>query len=243
LDKGVDFVFYPCQSYNVDEGESDNHYNCPVVAYYPELLKANMSELNEDNFISPHMDMSRAQNVATTVATALSRYGVTLKEAKKAVKAGYDALERYHKAIRKKGSELIAYAREKHLPIIVLAGRPYHIDPEINHGVQKLISSLGAVSISEDSISYLSKTPKLGVLNQWTYHSRLYRSASYVSTQKDMYLVQLVSFGCGIDAVTTDEVRSILERNGKIYTQLKIDEISNLGAIKIRLRSLLATID
>ncbi len=243
LDKGVDFIFYPCQSYNIDEGDSDNHYNCPVVAYYPELLKANMELLNDENFICPHMDMSRAQNVATTVATALSRYGVTLKEAKKAVKAGYDALERYHKAIRKKGSELIAYAREKHLPIIVLAGRPYHIDPEINHGVQKLISSLGAVSISEDAISYLSKTPKLGVLNQWTYHSRLYRSASYVSTQKDMYLVQLVSFGCGIDAVTTDEVRSILERNGKIYTQLKIDEISNLGAIKIRLRSLLATIE
>ena len=243
LDKGVDFVFYPCQSYNIDEGDSDNHYNCPVVAYYPELLKANMEMLNDDNFICPHMDMSREANVATVIASSLAKYGVTLKEAKKAVKMGFNALEKYHSAVRNKGKELILYARERNLPIIVLAGRPYHIDPEINHGVQKLISSLGAVSVSEDAVSYLAKTPKLGVLNQWTYHSRLYRAASYVSTQKDMHLVQLVSFGCGIDAVTTDEVRTILEANGKIYTQLKIDEISNLGAIKIRLRSLLAAIE
>ena len=243
LDKGVDFIFYPCQSYNVDEGDSDNHYNCPVVAYYPELLKANMEQLNDENFICPHMDMSRENNIACVVSTSLAKYGVTLKEAKKAVKTGFDALEGYHKAIRKKGKELISYARERSLPIIVLSGRPYHIDPEINHGVQKLISSLGAVSISEDAVSYLAKTPRLGVLNQWTYHSRLYRAASYVSTQDDMHLVQLVSFGCGIDAVTTDEVRSILEKSNKIYTQLKIDEISNLGAIKIRLRSLLAAID
>lgn len=243
LDKGVDFIFYPCQSYNVDEGESDNHYNCPVVAYYPELLKSNMSVLTSDNFICPHMDMSRPDNVATVIATTLAKYGITLKAAKKAVKQGFDALESYHTELRKKGQELISYAREKSLPIIVLAGRPYHVDPEINHGVEKLISSLGAVSVSEDAISYLEKTPELGVLNQWTYHSRLYRAASYVSKQKDMYLVQLVSFGCGIDAVTTDEVRSILEQNGKIYTQLKIDEISNLGAIKIRLRSLLAAIE
>ncbi len=243
LDKGVDFIFYPCQSYNVDEGGSDNHYNCPVVAYYPELLKANMSMLNKDNFICPHMDMSRPDNVAGVLSRSLSKYGVTLKQAKEAVNAGYKALDDYHAQVARKGSEIIAYARERKLPIIVLAGRPYHIDPEINHGVEKLISSLGAVSISEDAISHLIGTPKLGVLNQWTYHSRMYRSASYVATQDDMYLVQLVSFGCGIDAVTTDEIRSLLEKQGKIYTQLKIDEISNLGAIKIRLRSLLATIE
>ncbi|MBQ8163679.1 MAG: 2-hydroxyacyl-CoA dehydratase [Clostridia bacterium] len=243
LDKGVDFIFYPCESYNIDEGDSDNHYNCPVVAYYPELLKANMSMLNENNFIYPYIDLNRPDNVASLLAISLSKYGVSLKEAKKAVAKGYEALDSYHKAIEKKGKELIEYARERNLPIAVLAGRPYHLDPEINHGVQKLISSLGMVTISEDAISNLAKPPKLNVLNQWTFHSRMYRAASYVSTQKDMHLIQLVSFGCGIDAITTDEIRDILEKNGKIYTQLKIDEISNLGAIKIRLRSLLAAIE
>ncbi|MBO5212195.1 MAG: 2-hydroxyacyl-CoA dehydratase [Clostridia bacterium] len=243
LDKGVDFVFYPCESYNIDEGDSDNHYNCPVVAYYPELLKANMSVLNEDNFIYPYIDLNRPDNVSSLLAISLAKYGVTLKEAKRAVAKGYEALEKYHKAIEENGKELIEYARERNLPIAVLAGRPYHLDPEINHGVQKLISALGMVTISEDAISNLTKPPKLNVLNQWTFHSRMYRAAAYVAEQKDMHLVQLVSFGCGIDAITTDEIRDILEKNGKIYTQLKIDEISNLGAIKIRLRSLLAAIE
>jgi predicted nucleotide-binding protein (sugar kinase/HSP70/actin superfamily) len=242
LDKGVDFIFYPCESYNIDEGDSDNHYNCPIVAYYPELLKANMSVLNENNFIYPYIDLNRPENVASLLAISLSKYGVTLKETRLAVKKGYEALKSYHDAIEKKGRELIAYARERKLPIAVLAGRPYHLDPEINHGVQKLISSLGMVTISEDSISNLAKPPRLSVLNQWTFHSRMYRAASYITDQNDMYLIQLVSFGCGIDAITTDEIRQILEKKGKIYTQLKIDEISNLGAIKIRLRSLLATI-
>ena len=128
------------------------------------------------------------------------------------------------------------------MPIIVLSGRPYHVDPEINHGIHKLITSLGMAVVTEDSVCHLAETPVLHVLNQWTYHSRLYRAAQYVTTQPDMQLVQLVSFGCGIDAVTTDEVRSILEPKGKFYTQLKIDEISNLGAVKIRLRSLEAAI-
>ena len=125
----------------------------------------------------------------------------------------------------------------------MLAGRPYHIDPEINHGIHKLITSLGMAVITEDSIYELADAPKLNVLNQWTYHARLYRAAEYVTTQPDMQLVQLVSFGCGIDAITTDEVRAILEEKGKLYTQLKIDEISNLGAVKIRLRSLVAAME
>ena len=125
----------------------------------------------------------------------------------------------------------------------MLAGRPYHIDPEINHGIHKLITSLGMAVVTEDSIYELADAPKLNVLNQWTYHARLYRAAEYVTTQPDMQLVQLVSFGCGIDAITTDEVRSILEEKGKLYTQLKIDEISNLGAVKIRLRSLVAAME
>jgi len=243
LDKGVDFILYPCQSYNIDEGKGDNHYNCPVVAYYPELLMANMEELNENNFIYPYVDLNRKKNLAKTFLKFLSPYGVSIKQIEEAIEKGFFELKKYREAIIEKGEELIRYARERGLPIIVLAGRPYHLDPEINHGVQKLISTLGAVSISEDAVCEMADTPKLGVLNQWTYHSRLYNAAAYVATQKDMQLVQLVSFGCGIDAITTDEVRRILEKNGKIYTQLKIDEISNFGAVKIRLRSLLAAIE
>ena len=139
--------------------------------------------------------------------------------------------------------EIIRLSREQNRKIIVLAGRPYHVDPEINHGIHKLIHSLGMSVITEDSVFEMGKLPKLSVLNQWTYHSRLYRAAEYVTHQDDMQLVQLVSFGCGIDAITTDEVRAILESGGKLYTQLKIDEISNLGAVKIRLRSLLAAME
>ncbi|MBQ8392533.1 MAG: 2-hydroxyacyl-CoA dehydratase [Clostridia bacterium] len=243
LEKGVDFILYPCQSYNIDEGKGDNHYNCPVVAYYPELLMANMEELNKDNFVYPHIDLNRRKDLVKKLEKVFSPYGVTIKQVEDAVSYGFDALMEYRKAITEKGKELVSFARERKLPIIVLAGRPYHLDPEINHGVQKLISTLGAVSVSEDAVCDFERTPHLGVLNQWTYHSRLYTSASYVATQKDMQLVQLVSFGCGIDAITSDEVRALLEKNGKIYTQLKIDEISNFGAIKIRLRSLLAAIE
>lgn len=240
LEKNPDFIFYPCMSYNIDEGESDNHYNCPVVAYYPELLKANISELNSENFISPYIDLNNRKHVSKVLAESLSKYKVTAKQALDAVNKGFESLESYHRDIQKKGQEIIAEARKNNQKIIVLAGRPYHIDEEINHGMHKLITGLGMAVITEDSIAHLGHLPELGVLNQWTYHSRLYKAAQYVTTQPDMQLVQLVSFGCGIDAITTDEVRSILENNGKLYTQIKIDEINNLGAAKIRLRSLVA---
>ena len=152
-------------------------------------------------------------------------------------------MERYNSDIATQAENIIYQARAEKRKIIVLAGRPYHIDKEINHGIHKLITSLGMAVITEDSIASLAETPHLNVLNQWTYHSRLYRAAQYVTTQPDMQLIQLVSFGCGIDAVTGDEVRSILESHGKLYTQLKIDEINNLGATRIRLRSLVAAMD
>lgn len=239
LDKGVDFIFYPCMSYNLDEGESDNHFNCPVVAYYPELLLANNPRLNSGNFLHPYMDLNVKKNVVRVLSQTLKKYNIRGK-IPAAVDAAYKALELYHADIASKAREIIDQARAEKRQIIVLAGRPYHIDKEINHGIHKLITSLGMAVITEDSISALAHTPKLGVLNQWTYHSRLYRAARYVTTQPDMQLVQLVSFGCGIDAVTGDEVRAILEKRGKLYTQLKIDEINNLGAAKIRLRSLVA---
>ena len=242
LDKGVDFIFYPCMSYNLDEGNSDNHFNCPVVAYYPELLLANNSRLNGNNFVHPYVDLNIRKNVIKVMEKALANYNVKGK-IPAAVDAAYEALDRCHSDIANKARDIISQARAEKRNIIVLAGRPYHIDKEINHGIHKLITSLGMAVITEDSVAQLARTPKLGVLNQWTYHSRLYRAAQYVTTQPDMQLIQLVSFGCGIDAVTTDEVRNILESNGKLYTQLKIDEINNLGAARIRLRSLVAAME
>ena len=242
LEKGVDFIFYPCMSYNIDEGDSDNHFNCPVVAYYPELLMANCEKLNHNNFLYPFLDLNRRGHVVKTLSTIFSRYA-TKKQVETALEHGFAALEQYRKDITAEGEEIVRQAREAGRQIIVLAGRPYHIDPEINHGIHKLIGSLGLAVITEDSVAHLAQTPELQALNQWTYHSRMYRAAKYVTTQPDMQLVQLVSFGCGIDAITTDEVRRILETGGKLYTQLKIDEITNLGAVNIRLRSLFAALD
>ena len=166
-----------------------------------------------------------------------------IEELNNAVNAGWKELNAARQDMYKKGEEVIAYLEANNKRGIVLAGRPYHIDPEINHGIHKLIASLGFAVITEDSVSELVDTPPLDVLNQWTFHSRLYRAAEYVCQNDDMQLVQLVSFGCGIDAVTTDEIRAILEEKGKLYTQLKIDEITNLGAAKIRLRSLAAALE
>ena len=241
LNKGVDFIFYPCMSYNIDEGESDNHFNCPIVAYYPELLFANNSRLNAKNFKYPYMDLNRRKNVIKVMAETLKEYNIKGK-IPAAVDKAYEAMEAHINDIAKKADEIIRQARTEGRNIIVLAGRPYHVDKEINHGIHKLITSLGMAVVTEQSVAPLAHSPKLAVLNQWTYHLRLYRAAEYVTTQPDMQLVQLVSFGCGIDAITTDEVRSILESKGKLYTQLKIDEINNLGAAKIRLRSLEAAI-
>lgn len=243
LERDVDFIFYPCMSYNVDEGISDNHYNCPVVAYYPELLKANNIKLNDDNFIHPYLDLNRRKHVVDVMKSVLAKYNVKKKAVEDALDKAFEAMDKYMQDIITESERVIKTARSKGKKIIVLAGRPYHIDPEINHGIHQLVTSLGMAVVTEDSIAHLGKVPKLNVLNQWTYHARLYKAAQYVITQPDMQMVQLVSFGCGIDSITTDEVRLILEGAGKLYTQLKIDEINNLGAAKIRLRSLVAAID
>ncbi len=242
LDKKVDFIFYPCMSYNLDEGNSDNHYNCPVVAYYPELLIANNPRLNSRNFVHPYIDLNNRKNVVRVMSECLKKFNIAGK-IPTAVDGAYQAYFRYMRDVTAKAVGMIRQARAEGRKIIVLAGRPYHVDKEINHGLHKLITNLGMAVITEDSVAGFVKTPKLGVLNQWTYHSRLYRCAKFVTSQPDMQLVHLVSFGCGIDAVTSDEVRSILESKGKLYTQLKIDEINNLGAVRIRLRSLAAAMD
>ena len=239
LEKQVDFIFWPCMTYNLQESDTNNHFNCPVVAYYPELMKANHSNLNSKNFLYPYLDLNSPKHVISVLKKLLAKYQIQ-KLIPDAVKAAYQAQNEFRQDLTNQAKRVIAQARAENRKIIVLAGRPYHLDKEINHGIHKLITSLGLAVVTEDSVAALGETPKLHVHNQWTYHSRLYRAAQYVTTQPDMQLVQLVSFGCGIDAITTDEVRSILESAGKLYTQLKIDEITNLGAAKIRLRSLLA---
>ena len=244
LEMGVDAIFYPCLPYNFDEERGDNHYNCPVVAYYPELLAANVAQLSEIRYMTPYFGIHRPKDFAKKAAEYFGQeLHLPAAEIKKAAKAAYAAHDAYMQAIRQKGEEMVAYARQNGKRIIVLSGRPYHIDPEINHGIDGLIASFGLVVVTEDAVAHLGQKKPVQVLNQWTYHSRLYAAAEYVTTQPDMQLVQLVSFGCGIDAITTDEVRAILERGGKLYTQLKIDEINNLGAVKIRIRSLLAAMD
>ena len=243
LDRGVDFIFFPCESYNLDEHDSVNHYNCPVVAYYPELLKANNERLNEKNFVMPYLDLNDEKSTVRALHKALARFGVSPSLIKKGLAAGFARLNAYYADVERKGDEIRAEAQREGKHIVVLAGRPYHIDPEINHGIGKLLTSLGVAVLSEDSVFQKGKQVRVNVLNQWTYHARLYRAAEYVSEHADMDLVQLVSFGCGIDAITTDEVRAILESRGKLYTQIKIDEINNLGVVKIRLRSMLAAVE
>ena len=245
LKQGVKTIFYPCMSYNIDEHLGDNHYNCPVVAYYPEVIAANMPAVREIDFIHDYVGIDHRREFPKKLTAILQKHfpDITLREVKRASDAAYAAYEAHMADIRAKGEEMIAKAREEGRRIIVLIGRPYHVDPEVNHGIDKLIAGFGAAVITEDClVGHMRKEP-VGVLNQWTYHSRLYAAARYITTQKDMNLVQLVSFGCGVDAITTDEVREILEREGKIYTQIKIDEITNLGAVRIRLRSLFAAID
>ena len=246
IDSNVDYIFYPSMSYNFDEKLGTNHYNCPVVAYYPQVIRGNVNNLNKEAFIDDFVSLADKKQFLKRIKTIIKYYGIEVTESKlkKAVDKSYEAYNNYLLKVRTKAEEFISIAEQKDMPIIVLCGRPYHVDPEVNHGINKLITSLGAVVITEDSISHKVKPFKTKVMNQWTYHSRLYAAAKYVSeSNKNMNLVQLVSFGCGVDAVTTDEVRRIIESKDKVYTQIKIDEISNMGAVTIRLRSLLAIID
>ena len=242
--ENVDAIFYPCMSYNFDEKAGDNHYNCPVVAYYPEVLKDNCRELDNIPFIFDFIDLSNRDEFIKRYPLMLQKHFPNLKtdDIVEAIHAAYKEYDVHLEDIRKKGKKIIEKARKENKHIIVLAGRPYHVDPEVNHGIDKLITRLGAAVITEDSISYLTPKFKTTVLNQWTYHSRLYSAAKYCTEHEDIDLVQLVSFGCGLDAITTDETREILQSGNKLYTQLKIDEITNLGTVTIRLRSLFAAL-
>ncbi len=248
LRMGADTIFYPCMSYNFDEQLGDNHFNCPVVAYYPEVAAANIRPLRDVRFIYDYLDLSDPKRFAKKAVSVFRRSfdGLTAREIRSAADAAYAEYAAYTAQVRRKGEEALEEARRRGLPVIVLCGRPYHLDAEINHGIDELIRSMGAVVISEDALGGLLHRAETGVLNQWTYHARLYAAAEFVcarSAEQPIDLVQLVSFGCGIDAITTDEMRRILESHGKIYTQIKIDEITNLGAVRIRLRSLFSALD
>ncbi len=245
IEMGVDAIFYPCMTYNFDEKKGANHYNCAVIAGYPEVIEANTINFGNiryiNDYVGPHVKKEFPKRIHQVLEKHLGSF--TKVEVKQACEKAYAEYDSYMQKIREEAQRIIQQAREEKKKIIVLAGRPYHADPEINHGIHKLIAALGFAVISEDAVASLVPKFKVNLLNQWTYHARLFSAAQYVATQPDMYLVHLVSFGCGLDAVTTDEARSILEDAGKLYTQIKIDEVTNLGAVKIRLRSLMAAIE
>ena len=248
LKEKPDAIFYPCMSYNFDEEKGDNHYNCPVVAYYPEVIKANVKAVKQTEFIYDFVGIHNRREFPKKFTKILNRHmscKFTVKQVKKAADLAYQEYENYMRKIRVQTKRFLAAAEKEHRPVIVIAGRPYHIDPEINHGLDNFICELGAVVVSEDGLSNNIEKFRTTVLNQWTYHARLYSAARYVAEaekDKNIHLIQFISFGCGVDAITSDETRAILEEAGKIYTQLKIDEVTNMGAAKIRIRSLFAAV-
>ena len=280
LSKGVKTIFYPCVSYEENlVPNTDNHYNCPVVANYPVVIGANMPELREEGirYMRPYFNMANHELMVDRIVEEFAWANVTREEAETAVKAAYAENEVFKHDVQMEGLKALAYMKEHDCRGIVLAGRPYHIDPEVNHGIPETICSLGMVVLSEDSICELQPGEKLNlseflaadegnprkkntdgfrhvedrkvtkmplrVTNQWAYHSRLYAAANFVASYPGLELVQLNSFGCGLDAITTDQVGEILADKADVYTMLKIDEVSNLGAAKIRLRSLKAAVE
>lgn len=248
IDNGVRFIFYPCINYERNEDPTAlNHYNCPVVATYPEVIANNMDDIMAENnvrFFDPFLPYDDDKRLIRTLTKELSVLHIKKDEIAEAVKKARAEQDLFHAEVGKQGELAIKYARDHGKKAVVLSGRPYHLDPEINHGIDKLINSFELIVLTEDSISHLGELPRpLRVLDQWVYHSRLYKAADFVGHQDDIELVQLNSFGCGLDAVTTDQVEEICDNNNKMYTVLKIDEVSNLGAIKIRIRSLKAAMD
>lgn len=243
--KHPDFIFYPNMPFNFQEkSHGHNHFNCPIVAHYPEVIEGNMTHLDLSTFLQPYISLADKRKFIKIIHDKLSPYIKTSKKAmEKAFDAGMDEYMTFRQNVQKEGERALKYAEDNNLNAIVLAGRPYHIDPEVNHGIPKLIRSLNVVLLSEDSINHLAHQEHVNVLNQWTYHTRLYDAARAIAPLSRVNMVQLVSFGCGLDAITSDELRDLLEENGKYYTQIKIDEISNLGAVNIRLRSLLSTMN
>lgn len=247
IEKGIKYIFYPSLAYERKEFDNaNNHYNCPVVTSYPEVIRNNMDNLEDGSIIyrNPFMDLSNPKTLFNNLKDELKAFNVSDKELLRAINEAFDELAKCRQDIQNEGETVLKYLKENKMNGIVLSGRPYHVDPEINHGLADLITAEGMAVLTEDSVCHLDKElGELRVVDQWTYHSRLYRAASFVATQPNLELIQLTSFGCGLDAVTSDQVADILKARHKIYTLIKIDEGSNLGAIRIRIRSLKATIE
>ncbi len=247
INQGVQHIFYPSVPYERNEfEEANNHYNCPIVTSYPENIKNNMDPIvnGEVDFIHPFLSFASEETLSSRLIEELGeKFSITSSEIKEAVHKAWIELEECRNDMRKKGEETVAFLDKTGNRGIVLAGRPYHIDPEVNHGIPELINSYNIAVLTEDSVSHLHQVERpLNVMDQWMYHSRLYAAANFVKTKDNLDLIQLNSFGCGLDAVTTDQVADILTGSDKIYTSLKIDEVNNLGAARIRIRSLLAAI-
>ncbi len=246
INKGITKIFYPCIPYNkIEDGKSNNHYNCPIVTSYPETINANVEELRNGNitFYHPFLPIDDRKRMEKRLIEELEFENISNREMSRALSLAYKELDKYKLDVRKKGKESLDYINKNNIKGIVLTGRPYHIDPEINHGIPQMIKTFGFAVFTEDSLDHMTNIDRpLRVVDQWVYHNRMYAAASFVARQKNLELIQLNSFGCGLDAVTTDQIKEILERFGKIYTLIKIDEINNLGAIRIRIRSLIAAI-
>lgn len=246
IEQGIKTIFYPCIPYSRKEYEkADNHYNCPIVISYSEVLKNNVENLKnpEIKFINPFLPFERKNLVKKVLELdEFKEYNFTKAELNEAVKKAEEEYQKCKNDIRTKGAETVKYIEENNLKGIVLAGRPYHVDPEINHGIDTLITSLGLCVLTEDSVSDKTEAKRpIRVVDQWVYHARLYAAADFVGKHECLELVQLNSFGCGVDAVTTDQVEEILSSFNKMYTLIKIDEVNNLGAVRIRIRSLIAS--
>ena len=245
LEKDVKVIFYPCISFEKMEiQEADHHFNCPIVTSYPENIKNNVEELKDPliEFISPFLNLNDGSALQKELEKAFSQIPKPMLE--EALTAALAEQESFRQDMRAKGEETIAYLKEHNMTGVVLAGRPYHVDPEINHGIPELINGYGVAVLTEDSVAHLGQVYRpLNVRDQWAYHSRLYNAAGFVRTQECLELVQLNSFGCGLDAVTSDQVHDLLDAGGKIYTLLKIDEVNNLGSARIRIRSLFAALN
>ncbi len=247
LNQGVETIFYPCIPYSRKEHNvADNHYNCPIVISYSEVLRNNVEQLKNIKYINSFLPIDNLKNLVKIISTLpeFKEYKFSKNELKTAAEKAEAEYQKYKKDVRNKGAEVLQYMEENDLRGIVLAGRPYHVDPEINHGIDTLITSLGLCVLSEDSVEDKGQIkPPIRVVNQWVYHSRLYAAADFVGKHDNLEMIQLNSFGCGVDAVTTDQVEEILKSYDNLYTLIKIDEINNLGAIRIRVRSLLASMN
>ncbi len=245
--RGMKKIFYPCIPYNINDAThaSDNHYNCPVVASYAENIRGNMDILREKEikFLQPFLPLNNSQRLIERLIEELAEEHLKRNEIEAAVEAAYIELEHYKKDVRKYGQKILERVEREHLTAILLAGRPYHIDPEINHGIPEMIQSYGLPVLSEDMLYHQpAKEEALSIVNQWSYHARLYHAASYAAEHDNITLIQFSSFGCGLDAITTGQVRAILEEHHRLYTMIKLDEVSNLGAARIRVRSLIAAL-